>query len=112
MYAWCLANCPDERKSGETDEQFLYKTRKKAIGPFKRALWTLPAEAEEQIGENLRAKFGTLFDELRIADTRTLVDRYVPIPELPRPLPAALGGVMQHAVAAGALVFEDDGSGE
>jgi fructose-bisphosphate aldolase, class II len=112
MMAWCIANCTDERKPGETDEQFLYKTRKKAIGPFKKALWTLPADAEERIGENLRSKFGVLFDELRIADTRDLVDRYVPVPELQRPLPAALGGVVQHAVAAGASVFEDDGSGE
>jgi len=112
MMAWCLANCADERKPGETDEQFLYKTRKKALGPFKRQLWTLPADAEEQIGANLRAKFGVLFDELRIADTRLLVDRYVPIPELPRPLPAVLGGAVHQAVAAGASVFEDDGSGE
>jgi hypothetical protein len=112
MMAWCLANCADERKPGETDEQFLYKTRKKAIGPFKRALWTLPADAEEQIGANLRAKFGVLFDELRIADTRVLVDRFVPIPELPRPLPAGLGGAVHQAVAAGASVFEEDGSGE
>jgi fructose-bisphosphate aldolase class II len=112
MMAWCIASCADERKPGETDEQFLYKTRKKAIGPFKKALWTLPAEAEEQIGKNLRSKFGVLFDELRIADTRVLVDRYVPVPELPRPLPAALGGAMQQAVTAGASVFDDDGSGE
>ena len=112
MYAWCIANCPDERKAGETDEQFLYKTRKKAIGPFKRALWTLPAESQERIGANLRAKFGLLFDKLGIAGTRSLVDRYVPIPDLPRPLPAALGGGEEEAVAAGASVFEDDGSGE
>jgi hypothetical protein len=112
MMAWCLDNCADERKPDETDEQFLYKTRKKALGPFKRQLWTLPADAEEQIGANLRARFGVLFDELRIADTRVLVDRYVPIPELPRPLPPALGGAVHHAVAAGASVFEDDGSGE
>ena len=41
MMAWCLANCADERKPGETDEQFLYKTRKKALGPFKEALWSI-----------------------------------------------------------------------
>ncbi|MEX0625814.1 MAG: hypothetical protein WD402_04665, partial [Chloroflexota bacterium] len=112
MMAWCLANCDDERKPGETDEQFLYKTRKKAIGPFKRALWSLPADAQEQIGANLRAKFGLLFDKLGIAGTRSLVDRFVPIPDLPRPLPSALGGGQERAVVAGASVFEDDGSGE
>ena len=112
MMAWCLANCEGERKDGETDEQFLYKTRKKAIGPFKRDLWTLPAESQEEIGANLHVKFGLLFDKLGIAGSRALVDRFVRIPDQPRPLPAALGGGETRAVAAGASVFEDDGSGE
>ena len=112
MMAWCLANCGDERKPDETDEQFLYKTRKKAIGPFKKALWTLPPDAQDQIGANLHVKFGLLFDRLGIAGTRSVVDRHVTIPDLPRPLPAALGGGEKPAVTAGASVFEDDGSGE
>ena len=112
MMAWCLTNCAGERKAGETDEQFLYKTRKKALGPFKRELWTLPADAQQQIGANLHVKFGLLFDKLGIAGTRSLVDRFVRIPDQPRPLPAALGGGEAKAVVAGASVFEDDGSGE
>jgi hypothetical protein len=112
MMAWCLTNCEGERKDGETDEQFLYKTRKKAIGPFKRALWTLPAEAQEEIGANMHVKFGLLFDKLGIAGTRSLVDRFVRIPAQPRPLPLALGGGAVEAVIAGAAAFEDDGSGE
>jgi hypothetical protein len=112
MMAWCLANCADERKDGETDGQFLYKTRKKALGPFKRALWMLPTDAQELIGANLRSRFGILFDELRIGGTRSLVDRYVSVPDLTRPLPAALGGMAGQAVAASASAFEDDGSGE
>jgi fructose/tagatose bisphosphate aldolase len=112
MLDWCVASCADERKPGETDEQFLYKTRKKAIGPFKRDLWTLPAEAEVQVAANLRGKFGHLFDLLKIAGTRSLVDRYVTSPDLSRPVPPALGGEAQEAVTAGATVFEDDGSGE
>ncbi len=112
MMAWCSENCADERKDGETDEQFLYRTRKKAIGPFKRQLWTLPDAAASEIAANLRAKFGLLFDELKIAGTRAVVDRFVtPVP-VPRPLPASLGGTDRAAVVAGASVFEDDGSGE
>ncbi|HTE65595.1 MAG TPA: hypothetical protein VK736_05005, partial [Candidatus Binatia bacterium] len=91
---------------------FLYRTRKKALGPFKRALWTLAADARDQIGANLRAKFGLLFDELQIRGTRELVERHVMPTTVPRPLPAALGGSAGRAVAAGATVFEDDGSGE
>jgi fructose/tagatose bisphosphate aldolase len=112
MMAWAHANCADARKDGETDEQFLYKTRKKAIGPFKRQLWTLPADAQERIAANLREKFGLLFDKLQIAGTRDLVDRYVSPPSLPRPLPEALGGLARQAVTASASVFEGDPSGE
>ena len=112
MMAWCRVNAADERKDGETDEQFLYKTRKKAIGPFKRSLWTLPEASADQIGANLRAKFGLLFDELGIAGTRAEVERFVtPVP-VRQPLPAALGGREAAAATAGASVFEDDGSGE
>ena len=88
------------------------KTRKKAIGPFKRQLWTLPEEAAAEIGSNLRAKFGHLFDELGIAGTRDIVDRHVEPVRIPMPRPAALGGRAGVAVTAGASVFEDDGSGE
>jgi fructose-bisphosphate aldolase, class II len=112
MMAWCRDNCADERKDGETDEQFLYRARKKAIGPFKRQLWTLPAEASERIASNLRARFGLLFDELRVAGTRRHVERFITPVAVPRPLPQALGGRSGMAVSAGASVFEDDGSGE
>jgi fructose/tagatose bisphosphate aldolase len=112
MMEWCRVNAAEERKAGETEEQFLYKTRKKALGPFKRRLWTLPAEASAEIAGHLRAKFGLLFDELGIAGTRSLVERHVSVVPVPRPLPASLGGEARRNVTAGASVFEDDGSGE
>ncbi len=39
---WLDENAAEERKRGETQEQFLYKTRKKAIGPYKEQVWNLP----------------------------------------------------------------------
>ena len=42
-------NAKDERKATDTDEQFFYKTRKKAIGPFKKQLWRLPAEKRAKL---------------------------------------------------------------
>lgn len=112
MMDWCRTNCADERKDGETEEQFLYKTRKKAIGPFKRRLWTLPPDAADAIAANLRAKFGLLFDELKIAGTRQHVERFITPVAVASPLPVALGGAAGATVVAGASVFEDDGSGE
>lgn len=112
MMAWCFANCADERKEGETDEQFLYKTRKKALGPFKRALWTLPPDSADEIAQNLRARLGILFDRLQVGGTRALVDRYVLPARLNVPRPAALGGAVATATVAAAAVFDRDGSGE
>src|SRR5215203_1084298 len=39
--AWCFENAADERKPDMTDQQFVYTTRKKAIGPFKQRLGEL-----------------------------------------------------------------------
>jgi hypothetical protein len=112
MMAWCLANCADERKPGETDEQFLYKTRKKALGPFKAALWDVGPEAEAEIADNLAGRIELLFERLGVNGTRDLVDRHVTPSALPRPMPTGLGGVATTAVRAGDDAFIDDGSGE
>jgi fructose/tagatose bisphosphate aldolase len=113
MMAWCRANCAGERKDGETEEQFLYKTRKKAIGPFKQQLWNLPEESQRQIAANLRQRIGLLFDKLQVQGTRELVDRYVRPLSLPRPLPEALGGAPERdRVSVSDAFFEGDTSGE
>jgi hypothetical protein len=112
MMDWVRVNCADERTPGQTEDQFLYKTRKKAIGPFKRQLWSLPDEAAEEIGANLRAKFGQLFDELQIAGTRAHVEQHITRVSLRRPLPASLGGEHRESARVGAGFFEGDDSGE
>ena len=43
-----LDNYMSERKQGETEQQFLYKTRKKAFGDFKKEMWSLPEENLEK----------------------------------------------------------------
>ncbi|MCU0610864.1 MAG: class II fructose-bisphosphate aldolase [Candidatus Eisenbacteria bacterium] len=79
-----------ERKDGETDEQFLYKTRKKGFGPFKREMWSLPAEAMGPIMAELEGKFSFLFEQLRVAGSSEAVARHVAspivVPERPRGL--------------------------
>jgi fructose/tagatose bisphosphate aldolase len=92
---WCYANAADERKDGQTDQQFVYTTRKKAIGPFKRQLWEL--EAKDEILAAQRRKFSFLFTELGVNGSRDMIAAYIhPVP-VRRPIP----GVLREAVAAG-----------
>jgi len=87
--AWCRANAADERKEGMTDSQFVYTTRKKAIGPFKRQLWSLASK--DEILASQAAKLAFLFDQLKVTGTAGLLARYIPNgPEWHRPAPDAL----------------------
>ena len=92
--AWVFANCADERKPGQTDQQFVYTARKKAIGPFKRQLWEL--ETKDEILAAQRRKISYLFTELRVNDSRRMVDEHIAPVEIHRPIPDAL----REAVAA------------
>jgi fructose/tagatose bisphosphate aldolase len=85
---WCFANAADERKEGQTDQQFVYTTRKKAIGPFKRELWDL--EAKEEILAAQRRKIAFLYTELGVNGSMEMVDGYIRPVEIHRPLPDAL----------------------
>ena len=76
---FCFENAADERKDGETDEQFVYKTRKKALGPFKKQMWTMPADAKQPIVDALQEKFEFLMERLGVHGTRDVVNKYVPI---------------------------------
>jgi fructose/tagatose bisphosphate aldolase len=91
---WCSENAADERKADQTDEQFIYTTRKKAIGPFKRQLWEL--ETKDEILAAQRRKVSFLFTELAVIGSQDMIDGYIQAPEIHRPLPDAL----RSAVAA------------
>jgi fructose-bisphosphate aldolase, class II len=87
IYAWLRINAAGERKATDSDEQFFYKTRKKALGPFKRQLWDLPDDAKTTLARTYDAKFGFLFEQLAIGDTAAIVARYVAPPVHHRPAP-------------------------
>jgi fructose/tagatose bisphosphate aldolase len=93
--SWCFANALDERKADQTDAQFVYTSRKKAIGPFKRQLWELPTR--DEVLASQRRKVAFLFTELGVNDSRGMVERYVRPVEIHRPLAESL----RTAVAAG-----------
>ena len=67
IYAWLRVNAKDERKPTDTDEQFIYKTRKKALGPFKRAFWDLLGrKSSSNWRDAYDAKFEFLFKQLAV----------------------------------------------
>jgi fructose/tagatose bisphosphate aldolase len=89
IYEWLRTNAKDERKATDTDEQFFYKTRKKAIGPFKRRFWDLPADVKQQLADAYDTKFEFLFTQLAIGGTAEAVKQYVHAPEQHREMPHA-----------------------
>ncbi len=88
IYEWLRENAKDERKEKDSDEQFFYKTRKKALGPFKRKIWDVPADVRAKLGELYDKKFSFLFEQLAIGGTAKYVAKYVKPPLQHRPQPA------------------------
>jgi len=84
IYAWLETNAKDERKSSDTDEQFYYKTRKKALGPFKRDIWDIPESVKSELATAYDATFGFLFEQLRVSNTADTVARFVKAPTMHR----------------------------
>jgi fructose-bisphosphate aldolase class II len=77
---WLDENAAGERKSGDTEEQFYYKARKKAIGPFKRDLWSLPEDVRAAIAADLEKTFSFLFEQLNVNGTQEQVNRFIQAP--------------------------------
>jgi len=96
VHEWVKQEAKEEWKKGDTEEQFIYKSRKKAIGPFKRRFWDLPADVRAAIGADLEKTFTFLFEQLRVTGTRAATDRYVK-PKL-----------VSHAAPRAALVSAPD----
>jgi fructose/tagatose bisphosphate aldolase len=82
MYAWVREHATEERKPKDTEEQFIYKARKKAIGPFKKRMWSIEANHRRAIGETLEERFTFLMKQLKIANTSAAVASFVSPPPL------------------------------
>jgi len=87
IYAWLSENAKEERKPSDSDEQFFYKTRKKAIGPFKRQFWDLDDSVKKELADAYDEKFSFLFDQLSIANTAEAVAKHVKPVTQHRPQP-------------------------
>ena len=101
MYAWTREHAAEERKPSDTDHQFLYKGRKKAIGPFKKQLWTLDAEVLDKVGVSLEERFAFLMGKLNIGGTSAAVAAHV------SPTNAILDRQTEIGWAAGIVTAEE-----
>ena len=74
IYEWLKINCKDEQKEGQTEDQFLYKTRKKALGPFKNKIWTQEAKYKDDTLAALKKQFEYLFTQLNLFNTTKWIE--------------------------------------
>lgn len=90
IYAYLQDKHANEREPGQTQEQFIYKTRKRGFGPFKEAMWNMLEEIKEKISEELEARFDLLFKKLKTHDSLEIVKKYAITAHIKRPIPAII----------------------
>ncbi|MFA6533281.1 MAG: class II fructose-bisphosphate aldolase [Patescibacteria group bacterium] len=74
IYEWLKVNCKDEMKEGQTEDQNLYKTRKKALGPFKEKIWKMDKKYKDEALAALKAQFEYLFTQLNLFNTSKWIE--------------------------------------
>ena len=79
IYVHLRKNFASEKKETDTDEQFIYKTRKKGFGEFKSKFWDLSNEIRTEIGSQLQKKVEQLFTQLKVEDTLEITKKTTPL---------------------------------
>ena len=77
MVEWTKVNCLSERKATDTDEQYVYKARKRALGQFKKEIMSMPVSIKEGIAAEVEKSFEFLFKQLNVNDTKDFVSSIV-----------------------------------
>ena len=91
MVEWTKVNCQSERKSQDTEEQYVYKARKRALGQFKKDMMNMPENIKTGIAAELEKNFEFLFKQLNANDTKDFVTKTI------KPVHATIG--LRHAQA-------------
>ena len=86
-YDYIRNNHAHEWKPKQTEEQFLYKTRKKAFGPLKAQWWGIDDAIMTQIGDALQTQFEFFFEKLNIVNTREVASNVITCVRQRRPMP-------------------------
>jgi fructose/tagatose bisphosphate aldolase len=96
IYEYIRANFSDERKSDWTEEQFIYKTRKKGFGgPLKELWWNLDQKVRDGISAELEKKFEFLFEQLNATKTVQDIKETVKPVAVNVPMPNALKAALK-----------------
>jgi len=85
IYDYIKKEFSNEWMKDLTEEQFIYKTRKKALGPFKEKLWSIDEDIISHIRKELETKFVFLFNELKVKNTVSLINSKIKIAETSLP---------------------------
>jgi fructose/tagatose bisphosphate aldolase len=91
MVEWTKVNCLSERKATDTDEQYIYKARKRALGQFKKDIMNMPLSVKEGIAAEIEKNFEFLFKQLNVSDTKDFVNSTI------KPVHATIG--LRHTQA-------------
>ncbi|MCF8053762.1 MAG: class II fructose-bisphosphate aldolase [Deltaproteobacteria bacterium] len=89
IYEYLKKELASERKENDTEEQFIYKTRKKGFAPFKRELWCMDETLREGIRSDLKEQFSFLFEKLKVVGSYSLVEKYVRLVDVATMQPSA-----------------------
>jgi fructose/tagatose bisphosphate aldolase len=77
IYQWLKDNFSQEWSTDLTQEQFLYQTRKKALGQFKEKIWRLKEEEKFPIKDKIQQKLALIFEKLNLINTQKIVNNYL-----------------------------------
>ncbi len=77
IYRHLIEKHSDERKEGDTEEQFIYKTRKKGFGPFKERIWNMEPSVKKKLGAELEERLDLLFSKFNAGATAQYVKKWV-----------------------------------
>lgn len=90
VYQYIKTEFAKERKEDQTEEQFIYSTRKKGFGAIKKKWWDLGADIRGPIMQELEQKFDLLFNKLKVGNTMEIVARTVKPVNVKKELPGDL----------------------
>jgi fructose/tagatose bisphosphate aldolase len=86
IYAYLDREYAGSRKPDQTDEQFHYSERKRALGSFKADLWGMSEDVRGSLREAWEEEFAFLFQQLNVVNTRDLAGKYTTSVKIDKPL--------------------------